>query len=62
MMMLFDNRFDHNSDSPEKDDHLMGPSDGKTEMRDKAYNICREFLSGSWKKISRDDMIFKSVR
>lgn len=31
------------------------------EMRDKAYMICREFLSGSWKKISSSDMVFKSV-
>ncbi|XP_064480375.1 choline/ethanolamine kinase-like isoform X4 [Ornithodoros turicata] len=31
------------------------------DMRDKAYNICREFLSGSWKSISSRDMVFKSV-
>uniref|UniRef100_A0A023FM34 Putative choline kinase n=1 Tax=Amblyomma cajennense TaxID=34607 RepID=A0A023FM34_AMBCJ len=30
-------------------------------MRDKAYNICREFLSGTWKSISSRDMVFKSV-
>jgi hypothetical protein len=30
-------------------------------MKEKAYNICREFLSGSWKKISASDMVFKSV-
>jgi len=40
-----------------------GSQDNKSavEMRDKAYNICREFLSGSWKKISSSDMVFKSV-
>lgn len=32
------------------------------DMRDKAYNICREFLSGTWKSISSRDMVFKSVR
>ncbi|XP_040360619.1 choline/ethanolamine kinase isoform X2 [Ixodes scapularis] len=31
------------------------------DMRDKAYNICREFLSGTWKSISSSDMVFKSV-
>lgn len=31
------------------------------DMRDKAYNICRKFLSGTWKKISSHDMVFKSV-
>ncbi|KAL3178050.1 hypothetical protein MRX96_038589 [Rhipicephalus microplus] len=31
------------------------------DMRDKAYNICREFLSGTWKSISSRDMVFKSV-
>ena len=33
-----------------------------SEMRDRAYNICREFLSGSWKKINSDDMVFEAVR
>ncbi len=32
------------------------------EMRDKAYNLCRTFLSGEWKKISSSDMVFKTVR
>ncbi|RWS26533.1 choline/ethanolamine kinase-like protein [Leptotrombidium deliense] len=31
------------------------------EMKDKAYQICREFLSGSWKNISSSDMVFKAV-
>jgi choline/ethanolamine kinase len=31
------------------------------EMRDKAFSICREFLSGSWKKINSHDMVFKSI-
>lgn len=30
-------------------------------MKDQAYAICRDFLSGSWKKISSDDMVFESV-
>ena len=31
-------------------------------MRDKAFSICREFLSGSWKNINSNDMVFKSIR
>lgn len=31
------------------------------EMKDKAYGICRDFLSGEWKKISSDDMVFRTV-
>lgn len=30
-------------------------------MKDKAYKICREFLSGTWKSITMSDMVFKSV-
>lgn len=32
------------------------------EMKDKAYDICRKFLSGEWNKISSNDMVFKTVR
>ena len=31
------------------------------EMRDKAYDICRRYLSGEWNNISPDDMVFKSL-
>lgn len=31
------------------------------EMRDQAYRICRDYLSGSWKSISSSDMVFRSV-
>lgn len=31
-------------------------------MRDQAYRICRDYLSGSWKSISSSDMVFRSVR
>ncbi|KAJ6218794.1 hypothetical protein RDWZM_004606, partial [Blomia tropicalis] len=31
------------------------------EMRDKAYEICRKYLSGEWNNISSDDMVFKTV-
>lgn len=31
-------------------------------LREKAYNLCRTFLSGSWKTIKEDDMVFKAVR
>lgn len=30
-------------------------------MRDQAYKICRDYLSGSWKSISSSDMVFRSV-
>jgi len=30
-------------------------------LRDKAYDLCRSYLSGSWKTINKDDMVFKSV-
>ncbi|XP_053205755.1 choline/ethanolamine kinase-like [Panonychus citri] len=30
-------------------------------LRDKAFNICREYLSGSWKEIQPNDMIFHSI-
>lgn len=33
----------------------------KREMRDKAYKLCRNYLSGKWKEISSSDMIFKTV-
>ena len=39
-----------------------GARNKEEEMRDKAFSICREFLSGSWKKISSHDMVFKSIR
>ena len=32
------------------------------ELREKAYNICSNFLGGEWIKISINDMIFKTVR
>ena len=32
------------------------------EMRDKAYEICRKYLSGEWNNISSDDMVFRTVR
>lgn len=31
-------------------------------LRDKAYDLCRQYLSGSWKTINKDDMVFKAVR
>ncbi|GFW93659.1 hypothetical protein TNCV_4541881 [Trichonephila clavipes] len=31
-------------------------------MRDQAYRICRDYLSGSWKSISSSDMVFRSIR
>lgn len=31
-------------------------------MRDQAYRICRDYLSGSWKSISSNDMVFRSIR
>ena len=37
-------------------------SESSTQMRDRAYEICRKYLSGEWNKISSDDMIFKTVR
>lgn len=36
-------------------------SESSTQMRDRAYEICRKYLSGEWNKISSDDMIFKTV-
>ncbi|GFT22026.1 choline kinase alpha [Nephila pilipes] len=30
-------------------------------MRDQAYRICRDYLSGSWKSISSSDMVFRSI-
>jgi len=30
-------------------------------LRDKAYDLCRQYLSGSWKTINKDDMVFESV-
>lgn len=30
-------------------------------MKDRAYKICRDFLSGTWKNISSTDMVFKTV-
>ncbi|XP_076310732.1 choline kinase alpha-like isoform X2 [Tachypleus tridentatus] len=31
------------------------------EMRDKAYRLCREYLSGSWKNISSSDLVFTAL-
>lgn len=36
-------------------------SQSSTRMRDKAYEICRKYLSGEWNNISSKDMIFKTV-
>ncbi|RWS27241.1 choline/ethanolamine kinase-like protein 3 [Leptotrombidium deliense] len=36
-------------------------SQQSVEMKDRAYQICREFLSGSWKQISSSDMVFQAV-
>ncbi|KAG8195103.1 hypothetical protein JTE90_013580 [Oedothorax gibbosus] len=33
----------------------------RPKMRDQAYRICRDYLSGSWKSISSSDMVFRSV-
>lgn len=41
---------------------LQKDKKNSSNMRDKAYNICRNFLSGEWKKISSSDMVFKTVR
>lgn len=41
---------------------LQKDKKSSSNMRDKAYNICRNFLSGEWKKISSSDMVFKTVR
>lgn len=32
-----------------------------SQMKDQAYATCRTYLSGSWKKISPDDMVFETV-
>ncbi|XP_054724032.1 choline/ethanolamine kinase-like isoform X2 [Uloborus diversus] len=34
---------------------------GARGMRDQAYQICRDYLSGSWKSISSNDMVFRSI-
>lgn len=31
----------------------------KPEMREKAYRVCRDFLSGAWRKLSRDEIVVK---
>ena len=46
----------------QNDSKATKPVGGGHEMKDKAYNICRQFLSGEWKKISSNDMVFKTVR
>ncbi|KAI1296527.1 Choline/ethanolamine kinase [Halotydeus destructor] len=33
----------------------------KLDLKDKAYGLCRDFLSGSWKEISSADMQFKPI-
>ncbi|UYV76369.1 CHKA [Cordylochernes scorpioides] len=33
----------------------------KGDLRDHAYSICRNYLSGTWKSISSSDMVFKSI-
>ncbi|XP_015787750.1 choline/ethanolamine kinase [Tetranychus urticae] len=30
-------------------------------LHDKAYNLCRQFLSGSWKDIKEDELVFHSI-
>ncbi|KAG1689338.1 Choline/ethanolamine kinase [Nymphon striatum] len=30
-------------------------------MKEKAYNLCKAFLGGAWKKIPLDDMVFKRI-
>ena len=34
----------------------------KSEMRDKAFRICRDYLNGAWKSISAQEMVLKQVR
>lgn len=46
---------------PEKNVSVVETCVASNEMKNKAYKICREFLSGSWKSISSNDMIFKTV-
>uniref|UniRef100_A0A2L2Y177 Choline kinase alpha n=1 Tax=Parasteatoda tepidariorum TaxID=114398 RepID=A0A2L2Y177_PARTP len=43
-----------NNDNP-------GPTFQVKKMRDQAYRICRDYLSGSWKSISSSDMVFRSI-
>ncbi len=54
---------DHSSSSSFSDHHNSEPANSSSvEMRDKAYEICRQYLSGEWKNITSDDMVFKTVR
>lgn len=31
------------------------------EMREKAYKLCRDFLSGAWHKVKSDEIVVKRV-
>ncbi|XP_003739328.3 choline/ethanolamine kinase [Galendromus occidentalis] len=50
-----------NVSEPEKNVSVADTCVASNEMKNKAYKICREFLSGSWKSISSNDMVFKTV-
>ena len=34
----------------------------KSDMRDKAFRIVRDYLNGVWKQIGPQDMVLKQVR
>lgn len=37
-------------------------SNSKSEMREKAFRICRDYLNGIWKMIAPQEMVLKQVR
>lgn len=37
-------------------------SSNKSEMREKTFRICRDYLNGIWKKITPQEMVLKQVR
>jgi hypothetical protein len=37
-------------------------SSNKSEMREKTFRICRDYLNGIWKMIAPQEMVLKQVR
>lgn len=37
-------------------------SSNKSEMREKTFRICRDYLNGIWKMITPQEMVLKQVR
>lgn len=31
-------------------------------IREKAYNVCKEYLNGAWRLITEDELIIKKIR